>query len=571
MSIATPPARAHLLALIVLALVTADLRGVSFWDNLPDEELIDRLVAEMTPEELVAQTLLVAWEGEPPSPAVMEWIDSTTLGGVKVFGWNGVNLPTLVRSISTMQRRAQQHRLQIPLFTATDQEGGWVRHVKGTGELTTSVTPGNMAIGASGLPSDAYWSGYYIGMELRALGINMNFAPTVDVYINPEAHVIGPRAFSSDPVASGILGVSFFHGLEEARVMATAKHFPGHGNADGDSHGVLPEISDTIEELRARDLVPFRFLIQEGVPAVLSGHLAFPNITNSRIPASLSHYFKQELLREELGFEGIVITDDLYMQGAWEYDRSWGIEQIIEAALRAGSDIILLSRTPARSGSVMRHLMEVYQEDGAFREQVELAVRNILRVKLDYLKADDRVPLEPDVASVDAFVSDDSADLFFRDQAARGTTVVAGRDIPFTPDADERVLVVSRYRDVLTVAREFYPTADTLQLRGTGFYTASSGDRDAVLSALPRYDTVIFALSDPNTLQILRDAEAYADRITVLSLLTPIYLYDVPWVDSAVAVYGSADDSIRAGFSALSGSITAGGRLPVFLDTQDDR
>ncbi len=544
-------------------LVIPHAGALSFWDDLPDEELIDRLVADMSPAERVAQTLLVGWEGEPPSRDILQWIDSTSLGGIKVFGWNGNNLATLARAISTMQTRAAAHRLEIPLFTATDQEGGWVRHIKGSGELTTSVTPGNMAIGASGLPSDAYWSGYYIGMELRALGINMNFAPTVDVYINPEAHVIGPRAFSSDPVASGILGVAFFHGLEQARVIATAKHFPGHGNADGDSHGVLPEIDDTLEELWERDLVPFRFLIREGIPAILSGHLSYPQITNSRVPASLSHFFKQELLREQLGFDGVVITDDLYMQGAWEYDRSWGIEQIIEAALRNGSDLILLSQTPVVDGAIVDHLLSVYERDQGFREQVEVAVRNILRLKLEYLKPESSVPLLPKMEAVEALIRDDQPDLFFQEQSARSVTVIRNQQIPFAPQSNERLLVVSRNAALLSIAREFYPEADTLRLRGTSFYTSSNGDRSAFSLALSRYDTVIFALSDPNTLEILRSAEALDTRVIVFSLLTPIYLYELPWVESAVAVFGFAEDSIRAGFSVLSGRIPARGSMPV--------
>jgi len=203
----------------------------------------------------------------------------------------------------------------IPLFTATDQEGGWVRHVRGN----TAITPGNMAIGAGGLPQDAYLSGYHIGKELNALGINMNFAPTVDLYTNPEAMVIGPRAFSDDPVQAGILGAAFARGLSATGVLATAKHFPGHGNADGDSHGVLPVLNETLEELRELELVPFRMMIAEGVPAIMSAHLAFPSVEPSGAPASLSSRFQRDILRGELGFEGIIITDDLYMGGATVY------------------------------------------------------------------------------------------------------------------------------------------------------------------------------------------------------------------------------------------------------------
>ncbi len=125
----------------------------------------------------------------------------------------------------------------------------------------------------------------------------MNFAPTVDVYANPDAHVIGPRAFSSDPVLTGILGIAYFKGMVEAGVIPTAKHFPGHGNADIDSHGALPILYDSLETLWKRDLVPYRLLISENIPAILSGHLSFPRITGNKQPSSLSPFFGIELLR----------------------------------------------------------------------------------------------------------------------------------------------------------------------------------------------------------------------------------------------------------------------------------
>ncbi|MFW5812264.1 MAG: glycoside hydrolase family 3 N-terminal domain-containing protein, partial [Alkalispirochaetaceae bacterium] len=213
-----------------------EARRGGFWMDAPDEAVIESLMRSMSDEEMVGQLFLVGWPTTEPTPELMRWIRERNIGGIKIFGWNGNDLPTLASAISEMQNASLATPNGIPLFTATDQEGGWVRHVKDG----TSLTPGNMAIGASGLPYDAYQSARLIGRELRALGINMNFAPTVDVYVNPEAHVIGPRAFSSDPVETALLSVAYYRGLEEQRVIATAKHFPGHGNATGDSHGVLP-------------------------------------------------------------------------------------------------------------------------------------------------------------------------------------------------------------------------------------------------------------------------------------------------------------------------------------------
>ena len=146
-----------------------------FRDALPNEELASKIVGQMTDEELLAQILMFGWAGQDPSDEVKDWVGKRSLGSIKVFGWNTDNTVKVAQSITLLQKKAEENRFHIPLFVATDQEGGWIRHIKG---LTTE-TPGNLAIGASGIPADAWYSGYYIGRELRAIGINLNFAPAV--------------------------------------------------------------------------------------------------------------------------------------------------------------------------------------------------------------------------------------------------------------------------------------------------------------------------------------------------------------------------------------------------------
>ncbi|MCG8477933.1 MAG: glycoside hydrolase family 3 protein [Spirochaetales bacterium] len=533
------------------------------------ERHIDDIFEGMSDEERVAQLLLVGWNTAATNPEIMRWITERNIGGVKVFGWNGNNLATLAQTITEMQTASLATETAIPLFTATDQEGGWVRHVKGG----TSITPGNMAIGASDLPYDALMTARYIGLELRALGINMNFAPTVDVYINPEAHVIGPRAFSGDAVQSGILGTAFFHGLEQTGVIATAKHFPGHGNAVGDSHGILPVIEDDFETLWNRDMVPFRMLIREGVPAVLSGHLSFPVIAGNDTPASISPYFKQRILRDELGFEGVVITDDLYMGGALEYGRvrGWSFAQIVKQAIEAGNDIVMLSQTPEFDGPIWNTLITAYREEPPFRRQVDESVRRILRIKLAYLTPSWRVPLFPDHRGIERFMRTAEAREFFLDQAGRSVTVIRDASIPFTPRDGERVLLAGKDPDFFRVGRRFFPAAG--EFRFTDFFphAAAAADRNRFARMADAYDTVIFLLSDQASLEVLQAARSTRANVIVYSILTPIYLADLPWVDSALAVYGWGVESFEGGFAALGGDIPAAGRLPIELSTPPDR
>jgi beta-N-acetylhexosaminidase len=545
--------------------LSAEVGEGPFW-NLDTPSQAAQLLDEMSPEEIVSQLFMVSWPRTEPSEKLLEWVRERNIGGIKIFGWNANNLKTMVNTISTMQRAALDHRTGIPLLVATDQEGGWVRHVKGN----TSSTPGNMAIGASGLPYDAYRSAKLIGEELRTLGINMNFAPTVDVYVNAEAAVIGPRAFSGDPVQVGTLGAAFYEGLKSARVIATAKHFPGHGDASGDSHGMLPYIEGGMETLWNRDLVPYRIMIPEGLPAIMSGHLAFPDITGPQLPSSLSEFFGRTVLRERLGFQGLMITDDLYMEGAAIYGRTnnMSFPGVVLQAIRSGNDMIMLSHTPELNGDIWQRVFETYQEDPAFRAQVRASARRILEVKLQYLKPDDRVPLFPEPQAVTEELPNPEAKGFFSDQAARSVTVVRGERHPLDPAEAGRVLIVGRDPLFLEHGRQAYGEAETLQLRNSTFYSDAAADRERFQRVAARYDTIIYNLASPSTLNILRSAPSLHEQTIVISSLTPIYLSELPEIRTAVAVYGWNSASYRAGFAALQGHIPATGTLPIELSEE---
>lgn len=557
--------------------VAHGVSGGMFWDLAPDrlagvrwpdstiaiDHHVEMVFAAMSDEQRVAQTLMLAWSGQAPSPEIMQWITERNLGGVKIFGWNAENLTTLTQSVATMQRASIETNSGIPLFTATDQEGGWVRHIKDG----TTITPGNMAIGASGLPYDALMSARYIGLELRAMGVNMNFAPTIDVYTNPDAHVIGPRAFSSDPRQTGLLGSAFYRGLQQTGIISTAKHFPGHGNATGDSHGILPVLEADFETLWSEDLLPFRVLIREGVPAVLGGHLSFPEITGVATPASLSPWFNITLLREELGFEGVAVTDDLYMGGALVYAErnNWSFAELVKQAIIAGNDSVMLSRTPAFDGAVWNTLISSYREEPEFRARVDESVRRILRLKIAYLIPEWRVPLFPDTNTVRDYVRIPEAQTFFLDQAGRSVTLISGTDLPHRRESGERVLLAGRDPLFFSVGRRYYPDAAELFFSGTNFYTSTASDRNRFATMAQSYDTIIFLLSDPNTLEILQTIEGINARVIVYSILTPVYLGALPWIENAIAVYGWGTESFEAGFSVIQGDYHPTGVLPLQL------
>lgn len=552
-----------LLPLLLLAPPAAAQENGAFWLDLDNDEVIERLMAEMSDEEIVSQLFLVGWATVEPSRELLEWVRRRNIGGVKIFGWNSTNLAVLARSLAQLQREALATPHGIPLFTATDQEGGWVRHVRGN----TSMTPGNMALGATGVPKDAYQTGYYIGAELRALGINMNFAPTVDVFVSLDDYVIGPRAFSGDPIQTAVLGTAFFRGMERHRVIATAKHFPGHGNADEDSHGSLPRINDDLDVLWQRDLVPYRVLIREGVPAILSGHLNFPLITNNGTPASLSGYFKRELLRDELGFDGIIITDDLYMGAVFQYGRATGrsFAELCLLAIEAGSDMIMLSQTPLLNDQVWRTVYNAYQTRPEVRETIDRSVRRILRTKLEYLKPEDRVPLFPDPATAVASVPHPEAAQFFADHAFRSVTITAGERIPLEPRPDERILLAGKFNSFLNEGAGRFPDATRYRFTTSTVYRANPQERAEFRRLAAQYDTIIFCLSDPATVELANEVRGLDVDLILFSVLSPSYLRSFHWVRTALAVYGWGNDSYRAGFAVLSGELQGKGTLPINL------
>ncbi len=546
-----------LTVLIILCLLPLTVFAApDFFSDTDDELLLKQLLSEMSDEQLLAQMMLLGYMGDAPTAEILDWISEKEIGGIKIFGWNVSSTANLASNIARMQRQSQQTGMKIPLFIATDQEGGWVRHIH-TG---TSETSGNMSLAASRIPADSFKTGYYIGMELHALGINMNFAPTVDVYSNPEAHVIGPRAFSDDPRLAALLASAWYKGMDSAGIICTAKHFPGHGDADKDSHGALPIISADIETLWERDLLPYRYLVKENIPAIMSGHLAFPNVTGSEIPASLSPIFLGDVLRERIGFKGLIITDDLMMNGVQLLPINTA--EICKAAIDAGNDIILISRTAEIQQKVWIYLTEQLRIDSEFRQRVRESAERVLRAKLKYLKPETAVPLFPDPEAVRKLVPDQDGESFFFDQALRSTTVIRNSgDDGLTPSG--RILLAGQLERFFSAGLKEFPEADTFRFDYSPFYSASDSVKNRLARTVENYDTVIYCLANPNSAEVLESISGTDTKIIVLSVLTPVYLREMPWIENAVAVYGVSTDSFTAGFAALGGKIQPQGSLPI--------
>lgn len=534
-------------------------QDITFWSDYPHDVLAQALVDRMSEEELLAQIFMFGWAGQEPSELLNQWVLDRGLGSVKVFGWNTDDINLVAKSVTALQEKSQQRRFKIPLFVATDQEGGWIRHVKGD----TSDTPGNLAIGASGYPADAWYTGYYIGKELRALGINMNFAPTVDLYTNHASSVIGPRSFGENSEYSGVLGASFAAGSLAAGVIPTAKHFPGHGDTGIDSHGQLPVISIDYDTMMNRELVPFKYLIQEGIPAIMSGHLSFPEIVKNGEPASLSKTFLTEILRGKLGYDGLIITDDMMMNGATGWAGT--LSNAFRLAIEAGNDIIISSTTAKLNEALWTSNLSLMKTSAAFYDRVKDAAKRVIFAKLEYFKGENPVPLYPDASKIQDRIPDPEGQSFFLSQACRSITLYKG-DLPYKAGSEERILLAGQkqFPSFFEEGKLRYPNAKMLQFNYNMGPNETEWMSNYIDELASSYDTVIISVADDASAAVASRLRQKNVNTIIISVLSPVPSMRMSfWADTILLAYSYSEYSFKAAFGALAGEYQVIGKFPL--------
>ncbi|HSV55700.1 MAG TPA: glycoside hydrolase family 3 N-terminal domain-containing protein [Magnetospirillaceae bacterium] len=530
-------------------------RPRDFWSLSGEEESALALLDSLSDEEVLGQILMLTYPGDDPPPLLYQWIARRALGGVKIFGWNADDTVVLASAIRGIQEAAALTAHRIPPFIATDQEGGWIRHVKGA----TSVTPGNMAIGATARPSDAYKSALFIGRELAALGITMNFAPTVDLALRPRGFIIGPRAFSADPAASAAFGAAYVRGMKDAGILATAKHFPGHGDTELDSHVVLPVIPVDESTLWDRDLIPYRLMVAEGLSGVMTGHLAFPMITGDRTPASLSPRLIEGILRGRMGFEGLVVTDDLFMSGAV---LPGGFPETSKRAIMAGNDMLVVSRILDLADEAWNRLIQAYRTDEAFRKRVRESALRILRAKQAYLLPKGPAGLIPRAENA-ANLQSQASRAFFTDHAFRSATVLEGSGLPLVPGAGGRILLVGSNFDFFSEGLRRYPGAETLRISVFPGPEVFASEAEVLATRARGARAVIVSVANASGARMARTIAGTGVPVYIVSILSPAHALDAGPAAGSVAVYSMSRASFEAAFAVLSGVVEGRGILPI--------
>lgn len=460
------------------------------------------------------------------------------------------NLTTLEGTRTLSQ--TLENEADYPLLFGIDGEGGVVSSFRVPG---TTLFPGNPALGAAGSPVLAREVGRAVGAELAYAGLNLNFAPVVDVFSNSANPIVGPRSFGANPAAVGQLGAAFAAGLGASGVAAVAKHFPGHGGTVADSHYELPVVRESRRALAGLELPPFRTLVKAGVPAVMSAHVVYSALDDP--PATLSKPTLTGLLRHELGFKGVVITDALNMQAITEH---YGPGEAAVRSVRAGADLLLLVADEGTQNEVYEALSEALKSGRLSRARVEEANRRVAQLARRYAL---HHPPQPDYAAHQKLaqrVASSGATLLWNDGV-----------LPIGPD--RRVLVVAPQP-------EGYGDAQHL---GSVFKAVRGGVRSVVIAERPTSaehaeavakaraaDVVVLASyhgfgAFPEGLEGLEAALALTGTpLVVVALGRPDdadFFSARP--DAYAAVYGFRDANLVAARDLLLGRRAPTGRLPV--------
>ena len=522
---------------------------------LTDPE-IDTMIAKMTVEEKVGQLIMVGFDGPQANETIETHIRERFVGGVVLFSRNIQSPQQTAELTNELQRLAEATARQIPLFIGIDQEGGWVIRLK----EGATVLPGNMALGATNSTALAERAGEITAVELAAVGVNLNFAPVMDVNNNLDNPVIGRRSFGELPELVSRLGVPYIRGLQRHGVLATAKHFPGHGDTTVDSHFDLPTVNHDRERIHALELPPFRAAIDADVAAIMTAHIIYPAFDPDR-PATLSPIILTDLLRKELDFDGLIITDDMEMKAI---DDRYQSGEAAVMAVEAGADIVMVLWTQAKQLEVFEALLSAVKSGRISQTRLDQSVKRILKSKE---AAFDRRFV--DVDAVGTIVGQEAHQQLAQTIASRAITLVRNRDnlLPLKLEPETSVLILSQSSTLFENFKAHHP--NTVEAR--------IPEKPEVESILPQLtlqardaDVIIAGIiNDEQAVLVQRISIATTTPVIVIALGSPYTLRGCPAVSASLAAYDIHEASVVGAVEVIVGAREAQGKLPIRLSIQD--
>lgn len=541
----------------------------------------EHLLNDMTLDEKLGQMFLLAFSSDRLDEARVLFQDYFV--GSSYISNDNIPTPEKAAALTTqLQQYAASTRLQIPLLLGVDQEGAWGVMVPGS-----CTGPGNMALGATGRPDDAQQMYHVIGQELKAVGLHAVFGPCADCNSNPHNSIIGMRSFGEKPGLVGAMTVAGVRGTQEGGTVATIKHFPGHGDTITDTHRGLATVNRTRAELMAIDLAPFASGIKAGVDMVMTSHIIFKALDPEN-PATLSKIILQDVLRGEMGFTGVIISDSMNMHSM---RKNYTISEAAIGAFKAGVDLLMLAEEHYEHNAeiylqqqteMIRAVKAAVENGDVPLERVNDAVRRVLRLKQQY-----GLSLNPvlDVNSVGS-----PAHRQVELEAARHAVSILSdthHHIPINP-SQPIILINTTTRSsygILANTRGIGPNqttpafddlADALKTRCTNLRMVSAEDMlNGELDLVVNSQQLIVAVTENYPLpgvdfdqrsqrEIVRQLlEKAGDRLVVVALRDPYELAELPPVPTYVCAFSFRPCSAQAVVEVLCGEFQPTGKTPV--------
>jgi beta-N-acetylhexosaminidase len=528
----------------------------------------EQKISEMTLREKIAQMIISSSLGEDYDEDSAEYkklkklCQETKVGGFIFFKGSASGYAGLSNKLQGLS--------ETPLLMSADFE-------RGTGMRVTDGTlfPNNMAIGATNNPELAYKMGLSIAVESRSLGIHQNYAPVCDVNNNPKNPIINVRSFGEDPKLVSKMSAAMIKGLQEGNVIATAKHFPGHGDTEIDSHNDLPVLNFSMDRLNKIELVPFKNAISNNVMSVMTAHLSFPELENQpNVPASLSENIVNGLLINQLGFNGLIITDALNMKGITKY---FSTSQVAVMCVNAGIDLILMPIDEEETISAIEKAVNI----GSISEgRINKSVEKILKAKEWLGLLNNRFINENGLSSKINTLESNTLGQQIADESI--TLVKDDRNILPLKSKNDKTLVLnlSDGKDNINTGRF---SEQIMNINGNSQIInidsdISSQRIDEIISEASSYDVIITAIFAkvrygtgkisilPSHVELLGNLDKSDKKLTVISFGNPYLMKEFPAISNYICTYGDADVSINAAIKAIYGDIKFKGILPVSIN-----
>lgn len=535
-----------------------------------DEEKTDWVettLASMTLREKIGQMIVSYSDGYTLEENSKEFkrirnlIKNEKIGGIIFFKGNSLQQAELTNKFQSLS--------EIPLLISADYERGTRMRLD-----DGSLFPNNMALGASRSPDLAYKMGLFIAEECRALGVHQNYAPVMDVNNNPDNPIINVRSFGENPELVALLGTAMIKGLQDGGVIATAKHFPGHGDTDIDSHSDLPVLNFSQERIRNLELIPFKSAIDSGVKSVMTAHLSFPELEKrTNIPASLSDKIVKDILIAYLNFKGLIVTDALNMAGV---TKNLSTKEVALLSAEAGTDLILM---PQGEQETIDVILNAVNNGIISEERINNSARKILEAK-KWLGLD--INRLVDLKKINNAINNDSVKALSQEIADLSITLIKNDNnvLPFdTSESEYSVISINNTQD--TYGEEYFLQLikDSSKIKINSIYKIKPGSKindvsDEIKSSdiviIPvfskvRIKTGIIGMPDEQ-INLIKRLNNNGIKVIVISFGNPYLLRAFEDIDGYICAYGDAETSVTAVHKGLLRKINFNGKLPVTIN-----